>query len=121
VKILNSAAAVFVILPLIGGCSATNSFMSRMVAVEVSEDVIASRTEVAIGEDAENFVISDISKEGIRTDWKVTVNSGETYRCYLEAAQDFGARSISDAVCSQPGAKTDTAACDGLTKAAGRC
>lgn len=120
-NIFNSAAAALVILPLAGGCAATNSFMSRMVAVEVSEDVIASRTEVAIGEDAENFVISDISKEGIRTDWKVTVNSGETYRCYLEAAQDFGAKSISDAVCSAPGAKSDKGTCDALAKAAGRC
>jgi len=121
VKILNSAAAALVMLPLIGGCSATNSVMSRIVAVEVSEEIIASRTEMAIGEDSENFVISDISKEGTRSDWKVKVNSGETYRCYLEAAQDFGAKSISDAICSGPGAKSDKGTCDALSKAAGRC
>jgi hypothetical protein len=121
VKILNSAAAALVLAPLIAGCSATNSVMSRIVSVEVSEEVIASRTEVAIGEDSENFTISDISKEGTRTDWKVKVNSGETYRCYLEAAQDFGAKSISDAICSGGNAKSDNGTCDALSKAAGRC
>jgi hypothetical protein len=121
VKILNSATAILALAPIIAGCSATNSVMSRIVSVEVSEEVIASRTEVAIGEDSENFTISDISKEGTRTDWKVTVKSGETYRCYLEAAQDFGAKSISDAICSAPGAKSDKGICDPLAKAAGRC
>lgn len=120
-KILTSAAIVLALAPLIAGCSATNSVMSRIVSVEVSDEIIASRTESAIGEDAENFVISDISKEGTRTDWKVKMNSGETYRCYLEAAQDFGAKSISDAICSGGNAKSDTGTCDALSKAAGRC
>jgi hypothetical protein len=120
VKILNLAAAL-ALAPLIAGCSATNSVMSRIVSVEVSEEIIASRTEMAVGEDAENFVISDISKEGTRTDWKVKMNSGETYRCYLEAAQDFGAKSISDAICAGAGAKSDKGTCDALSKAAGRC
>jgi hypothetical protein len=120
VKILNLAAAL-ALAPLIAGCSATNSVMSRIVSVEVSEEIIASRTEMAIGEDAENFVMSDISKEGTRTDWKVKMNSGATYRCYLEAAQDFGAKSISDAICSGAGAKSDKGTCDALSKAAGRC
>ncbi len=120
-KILNPVTAVLAVAPLITGCSATNSVMSRIVSVEVSEEIIASRTEMAIGEEAENFVISDISKEGTRTDWKVKVGSSETYRCYLEAAQDFGAKSISDAVCSGTGADAGKGTCDALTKAAGRC
>ena len=120
-KILNSAAAALVLLQFTGGCSATNSFMSSLVSVDVSEEIIASRTEMAIGVDAENFVISDVSKAGTRTDWKVKANSGETYRCYLEAAQDFGSKSISDAICSGGGAKSNNGTCDALSKAAGRC
>jgi hypothetical protein len=96
--------------------------MTKLVAVDVPAEVITSRTEMATGVDAKNFVISDVTTEGLRTSWKVNLNSGGTMRCYLEAAQDFGAKSISDAICSgsvnkSPPAKT----CNALTKAAGQC
>lgn len=91
-------------------------------ALAVEFNILEKRAEFTLGLDKEDFSISNIEKSGVRTDFVVTVNSGEIYRCYVAS----GSGVVSDAVCSQRRRQgksnpKNSPACNALLKAAGKC
>jgi hypothetical protein len=96
----------------------TNVFAAKKpVPIEKLQD----RTSEALGLDAENFTVSDITRDGVSTRYKVKTKSGKIYRCYVTSvsglmAKLYGAANVSDAVCSANGEPPKNA----LLEAAGK-
>jgi nucleoid-associated protein YejK len=113
-KILFSCLAV----ALVSGCA----------SIAVNDDALQSRTASALGLQPSEFVISNRSDSGVRTDYNVKAKN-KTYACYVTGSVSIVGRSVSDAICTPTGATQaqpaqaaqPAPACNALLKAAKKC
>ena len=106
----------------LAGCTTIQNAGSSLSSRKVSDEVLQSKTAVALGLQASDFTLTDIVKDGMRYDYKAVLNSGGTRTCYLYSQQSIGSRTVSDAICSNTGSQSSSSnKCDALKKAAGKC
>ena len=91
-------------------------------ALAVKASVLEKRAEFTLGLDKKDFSITNTKREGLRTDFIVTTDSGEVYRCYVTSVIGV----VSDAICSQwkqqgKSKPKNIPVCNELLKAAGKC
>jgi len=111
------AFSLVVVAALAAGCA----------SIAVSNDAIERNTAFALGVEKETFTISDRVDDGVKSTYVVKTNAGKTYSCYVTGAVSVVGRVVSDAVCNEVGKSakqttgTNSAPCNALLKAAGKC
>lgn len=103
-------------------------------SVAVTSDTLESRVATSLGLAKSEFKISDRVDSGVRSDFKVTTNSEQTYACYVTGSVSIVGRVVSDPVCTETTVKQskqettkktarthNKATCNDLLRAAGKC
>ncbi len=98
----------------LSGCAVVAAPVVTAISPKVGNEKLAKRTAFAIGLDENQFTISDATKSGQRTEYKVSANNGSQYRCYIVSTI---LAPTTDAVCTKSGEQV----CNDLLKAAGKC
>jgi hypothetical protein len=106
--------------------------LGACASAAVTTDALEDRTSRALGLERGQFTISDRVDEGTATRYAVLAKSGRRYNCTVGGSFSVVGRVVSDAICTEmgkpagaansaPTGAPNTATCNALLRAAGKC
>jgi hypothetical protein len=72
-------------------------------SVAVTDPSILERTAATLGVNQNQLTITDRSDSGIQTSYKAKTADGRTFNCYVTGTISVIGRTVSDAMCNEPG------------------
>ncbi len=106
--------------------------LGACASAAVTSDALEDRTSRALGLERGQFTISERVDEGTATRYAVLAKSGRRYNCTVGGSFNVLGRVVSDAICTEmgkpagaansaPTGAPNTATCNALLRAAGKC